>query len=52
VPNIGEIINKALHDIEENNKEKLDGVYSEILTSTPLHALGETKETEIRALKV
>ncbi|MBU1626626.1 type I restriction-modification system subunit M [bacterium] len=28
--NIGEIINKALHNIEDHNKEKLDGIFSGI----------------------
>lgn len=28
--NIGEVINKALHSIEDHNKEKLDGVFSGI----------------------
>ncbi|MGF1670059.1 MAG: type I restriction-modification system subunit M N-terminal domain-containing protein, partial [Balneolaceae bacterium] len=46
-PNIGEIINKALHDIEENNKEKLDGVFRNIdFNSTT--ALGETKDRNAR----
>jgi len=46
-PNIGEIINKALHDIEENNKEKLDGVFRNIdFNSTT--ALGETKDRNSR----
>ncbi|MCC5943003.1 MAG: type I restriction-modification system subunit M [Balneolaceae bacterium] len=46
-PNIGEIINKALHDIEESNKEKLDGVFRNIdFNSTT--ALGETKERNSR----
>ncbi|MEX0646171.1 MAG: type I restriction-modification system subunit M [Balneolaceae bacterium] len=41
--NIGEIINKALHDIEEFNKEKLDGVFRNIDFNSAT-ALGETKE--------
>lgn len=46
-PNIGEVINKALHDIEENNKEKLDGVFRNIdFNSTT--ALGETKDRNSR----
>jgi type I restriction enzyme M protein len=46
-PNIGEIINKALHDIEESNKEKLDGVFRNIdFNSTT--ALGETKDRNSR----
>lgn len=46
-PNVGEIINKALHDIEENNKEKLEGVFRNIdFNSTT--ALGETKERNAR----
>jgi len=45
--NIGEIINKSLHDIEENNKEKLDGVFRNIdFNSTT--ALGETKDRNAR----
>lgn len=45
--NIGEIINKALHDIEESNKEKLDGVFRNIdFNSTT--ALGETKDRNSR----
>ncbi len=45
--NIGEIINKALHDIEENNKEKLEGVFRNIdFNSTT--ALGETKDRNSR----
>lgn len=45
--NIGEIINKALHDIEESNKEKLDGVFRNIdFNSTT--ALGETKDRNAR----
>lgn len=46
-PNIGEIINKALHDIEENNKEKLEGVFRNVdFNSTT--ALGETKDRNSR----
>lgn len=46
-PNIGEIINRALHDIEEYNKEKLDGVFRNIdFNSTT--ALGETKDRNAR----
>ncbi len=46
-PNIGEVINKALHDIEDNNKEKLDGVFRNIdFNSTT--ALGETKDRNSR----
>lgn len=45
--NIGEIINTALHDIEENNKEKLESVFRNIdFNSTT--ALGETKERNSR----
>jgi len=45
--NVGEIINKALHDIEENNKEKLEGVFRNIdFNSTT--ALGETKDRNSR----
>jgi len=45
--NVGEVINRALHDIEEFNKEKLDGVFRNIdFNSTT--ALGETKDRNAR----
>lgn len=45
--NIGEIINTALHDIEENNKEKLESVFRNVdFNSTT--ALGETKDRNSR----
>jgi len=45
-PNIGEIINVALEEIEEANKAKLEGVFRNIDFNS--EALGETKERNKR----
>jgi type I restriction enzyme M protein len=42
-PNLGEIINKALMKIEEDNKEKLDGIFRSIDFNNR-NKLGDTKE--------
>jgi len=46
-PNIGEIINKSLEKIEENNKRKLDGVFRNIDFNSEA-ALGKTKDRNRR----
>lgn len=45
--NIGEIINKALEKIEDENKAKLEGVFRNIDFNSEA-ALGETKERNLR----
>jgi len=42
-PNIGEIINKALERIEEDNKEKLEGIFRNVDFNSEVK-LGNTKE--------
>ncbi len=46
-PNLGEIINIALEHIEENNKQKLSGVFRNIDFNSEAN-LGQTKERNIR----
>ena len=43
VPNLGEIINKALEKIEEDNPEKLEGIFRKI-DFNDRNSLGDTKE--------
>jgi len=43
VDNLGEIINKVLEKIEENNKEKLDGIFRNIDFNSEMK-LGKTKD--------
>ncbi|MCD6579601.1 type I restriction-modification system subunit M [bacterium] len=45
--NIGEIINKALEKIEDENKQKLDGVFRNIDFNSE-HSLGKTKDRNSR----
>lgn len=45
--NIGEIINTALDEIEDSNKEKLDGVFRNIDFNSEA-SLGQTKERNVR----
>ena len=42
-PNVGEIINKALERIEEDNKEKLEGIFRNVDFNSEIK-LGNTKE--------
>lgn len=45
-PNIGEIMNKALERIEEDNREKLDGIFRSIDFNNK-NVLGDTKERNV-----
>ena len=42
-PNVGEVINKALEKIEEDNKEKLEGIFRNVDFNSEIK-LGKTKE--------
>jgi len=46
-PNVGEIINTALDEIEDTNKEKLEGVFRNIDFNSEA-SLGQTRERNVR----